>query len=359
MIENDKRKEMSQVYQIIKEYSSDSLNYLSFNEENEFFFGKNGKGVIPYIINGKKSMSIGNPICKIEDIENLVDEYINFCKEKNLKPIFTSVSDEMMKILKERNYSVIEYGEEPILDLKDFSLEGSRRAILRRNVKNVNNNGVELIEYQPQKERDYELEKQIENLSCEWYKSKKFKMNYSIGTIDFKNTYDRKFFVTKNKKGEIQTFLSFLPYSNGKKYCIDIMHRKLDTMTGVMEHAIVSAILKMKKDGIEEVSLGLAPLANIDITKENTSTAERLLNSIFNNTNLGYNFKNLFRFKKKFAPNIWKKRYLVYHKDIPLVNLALTITNTKRGKIDIKLYLRYKFFIIADIIRQYKLKSKI
>ncbi|MDR1576345.1 MAG: phosphatidylglycerol lysyltransferase domain-containing protein, partial [Treponema sp.] len=86
---------------------------------------------------------------------------------------------------------------------------------------------------------------------------------------------------------------------------------------------------------------------------------EKLMNSIFHNGNFGYNFKNLYRFKKKFDPTVWEPRYLVYHSDIPLPSLAVSIVNTKRGSTDLVLYAKYKLFLIAVGLGLYKTEQKV
>ncbi|MBY0217819.1 phosphatidylglycerol lysyltransferase domain-containing protein [Paenibacillus illinoisensis] len=357
-IEESKLEQMERAYSIIKDCSLDSQHYLSFKEESMFFFGKEGKGMISYILVGRKVMSIGDPICRLEDMERFTSEYINFCMQMKWKPIFNSVSSYMTEILKKYNFSMLKYGEEAVLELSGYTLAGGGRAALRRNVSKVEKRGVVLREYCPEYERDYVLEKEIKHLSQKWYENKKYEMNYSIGSLDFDKPYDRRFFVTVDEKGDLLTFLSFLPYDGGKRFCIDIMHRKMEAMTGVMEHAIIATAKKMKEEGIVELSLGIAPLAGIDVSKSDVSKAEKLLNSFFHNMDSGYNFKNLYRFKKKFDPSIWKPRYLVYHNDISLLDLALSITNTKRGSTDLFLYAKYKFFIIADTLGLHKAKNK-
>lgn len=357
--ENRKSDTMERAYSIIKDCSLDSQHYLSFKEDNLFFFGEKVYGMIAYVLAGKKAMSIGDPVCKFEDIEHLTGEYINFCEKKGWKPIFNSVSSYMAEILRNLNFSVLKYGEEAILDLSCHTLAGSGRSTaLRRNVSKVEKSGVTLHEYCPQKKRDYALEKEIADLSEKWYADKKYEMNYSIGGLDFDKPYDRRFFVTIDTDGSLLTFISFLPYEGGKNFCIDLMHRKIDTMTGVMEHAIISAAIKMKDDGVSKVSLGIAPLAGIDGSKSNANRAEKLMSAIFHGTDFGYNFKNLFRYKKKFDPTIWEPRYLVYHKKISLVDLAVSITNTKRGSTDLVLYAKCKLFLIAVTLGINKAENK-
>jgi phosphatidylglycerol lysyltransferase len=346
-------------YSILKECSSDSQHYLSFTEENSFFFGDKVYGLISYILVGKNAMSIGDPVCKIEDLEALTNEYIDFCKRLRYKPIFNSVSSQMAEILRKQKFSVLKYGEEAVLELSKYTLSGTSRSALRRNVSNVGKSGVTMQEYQPKTDRDYALEKEIADLSAKWLADKKFRMNYSIGTLDFENPYDRRFFYSKDKDGNLLTFLSFMPYENNKSFCIDIMIRRMDAITGVMEHAIISAVMILKEDGVSKVSLGIAPLAGIDITKPGVNKIEKVMNAIFHNGNFGYNFKNLYRFKRKFDPTTWEPRYLVYHRGIPLISLAASIVNTKRGSTDLVLYAKCKLFLIAVGLGLYKTEQKV
>lgn len=102
----------------------------------------------------------------------------------------------------------------------------------------------------------------------------------------------------------------------------------------------------MKAEGAEEVSLNIAPLAGIDVTKPDTNRAEKLMHEIFCHMDFGYDFKNLYRFKSKFDPSVWKPRYLVYDRRIPLAGLATSIANTK-GAADISLYRQYKRFFLS------------
>jgi len=241
----------------------------------------------------------------------------------------------------------VKYGEEAVLKLSEYTLAGGRKAALRHNVNKVGKSGVTLSEYRPGANRDYDLEKQISGLAEAWFAGKAFKLGFSVGDLCFGKPYDRRYFITKDADGGLLTVLSFLPYSGGSGYCIDVMYRKPDAPTGVMEHALITAATRMKADGVREVSLGLAPLAGININDPHLSRAEKLMNAVFCNTDFGYDFKNLHRFKKKFDPSVWEPRYLAYPCGVSLVDLAITVTNTKRGSVDLALYAKYKRFIIA------------
>lgn len=349
MSEESRTDVREQAYRIIRRFGNDSQHCLCLNGENSFFFGSEVCGVIPYTLSRRKAMSQGDPACRPEDTGILLDEYLAFCRENGYRPVFNSVSADVADQLRTKGYRVLKYGEEAILDMGSYSLSGGKKGALRRNTAKLNRAGVTLEEYSPEDTRNFSLEHEIAGLEEQWYEGKRLRLTYSVGDLHFEEPYGRRYFITRDSEGQLQTVLSFLPYHRGRGYCVDVMYRRPDGLTGAMEHAIISAAMKMKEDGVEEVSLNIAPLAGIDVTKPDTNRVERLMYAIYQNMDFGYDFKNLYRFKSKFGPTTWKMRYLVYDPKMPLLNLALSITNTK-GVRNIRFYLRYAGFFVSLLL---------
>lgn len=78
----------------------------------------------------------------------------------------------------------------------------------------------------------------------------------------------------------------------------------------VMDFIIVEAIDHFKAAGVKEVSLGNAPLANVDVVEgeKPESREERAVKLLFDKF---YGYKSPFNFKKKYLPD-WQGRYLAY-----------------------------------------------
>jgi phosphatidylglycerol lysyltransferase len=81
--------------------------------------------------------------------------------------------------------------------------------------------------------------------------------------------------------------------------------------------------------GFSEASLSNAPLANVGDPHGALDYGVALL---FENMNSFYGYKNLFQFKKKYAPR-WEGRYLIYPAgtDLPRVAYALTGVHSTGG----------------------------
>ncbi|MCD8078351.1 MAG: DUF2156 domain-containing protein [Lachnospiraceae bacterium] len=341
--------EMERAASIICAVGNDSQHGLTLNSENSYYFGTDLCGVFPYMLTGKRIMSQGDPACEPDKMERLIDEYLDFCRDRGYRPIFNSVSCDTADLLRTKGFRVLRYGEEAILDLAEYSLAGGKKGALRRNVAKLNRAGVVLLEYCPETARDPSLEKEISELEKQWFADKKLNLTYSVGGLQFDKPYGRRYFITRDTEGTLLTVLSFLPYRQKKGYCVDVMYRRLDGPTGAMEHAIISAAMKLKEGGVEEVSLNIAPLAGIDITRPDTVKAEKLMYEIFDKMDFGYDFKNLYRFKSKFSPTTWKPRYLVYDRRISLARLATAITDAK-GAADPALYMQYKKFFLSLLL---------
>jgi len=88
-----------------------------------------------------------------------------------------------------------------------------------------------------------------------------------------------------------------------------------------MDFLLYHSLLQLKERNYTEASLANAPLANVAAPH---GPLERGVALLFENMNEFYGYRNLFQFKKKFAPR-WEGRYLIYPKgaDLPRVAYAL------------------------------------
>ncbi len=345
-MEKGKRESRESAEQMVRNWGADPLQLLSLDSpENQYFFGPDHCGVIFYTLEGKRSLSLGDPVSSPEGQSRLITSYLEFCRQRDYRCIFNSINQQTADILKSSGYLVAKYGDEGILNLDEYNLSGGKKGAMRRNVAKLNKWGCTSEEYNPEQQRNLDLEKEISEVRQMWLADKKLSLTYSVGDLHLEHPCGRRYFVTRDGNGDLLTVLSFLPYQQETGWCIDVMYRKPDGLTGAMEHAIISAAWKLKENGAREVSLNIAPLAGIDPSAPDSNREEKLMHAIFDTMDYGYDFKSLFRFKDKFDPSEWRPRYLVYDHRISLINLARSIADVK-GASDRELKMKYaKFFL--------------
>lgn len=318
-----------QVLDLVRKYGEDSLAYLTLEDGKKYFFSKNNEGFIAYVIVGKIAVCLGNPICAKENFRNIINEFKEFCKENKLKICFSSASCQLVKILEDDNYYISKYGEEAVLDLSIYKTVGSSTSKLRQKLRRAEKCGINTIEYQPQKYRNFNLEQKIAKVSEEWYEDKNLRLGFTLGEINLDNPLDRRYFISMDENNQVQAVLVFSPFCHGEGYFLDVMRRKKrNGIPGAMEKSIIDSAVIMREEGIRWLSLGIAPLAGIDKQNEMNSL-EKCFNFTYNYMNHSYGFKTLYDYKRKFAPSQWEIRYVVHEPGLSCFKVCYALAKAR------------------------------
>lgn len=266
---------------LAKMHGKDSLNYLSFEKCKKVFISEKIEGFIAYVVVKKVALCIGDPICISNEKRGFILEFMEYCKKNKIKLCFSSITKETRDILENLDFAVSKYGEEAVIELNDYEMTGKKTLKLRQKVKRAEKAGLKVIEYTPRNSRDMDLESKIHEVSTQWFKDKKGQLSFSVGEMHLNNPIDRRYFISLDESNDVQAILMFSPYNKGKGYFLDVMRRRLDSVPGAMEHAIIKSAMKMKEEGVEAVSLGIAPLVGIDCKHEKATSLEKCMNYIY------------------------------------------------------------------------------
>lgn len=321
----------SNATELVKRYGKDSLAYLTLEKDKEYFFGSNTEGFIAYKVIDNIAVCMGNPIYQEGTLGVLYKEFIHFCKKKSYKVCFCSISNEFSMFLKEHGFSVSKYGEEALIDLNVYELKGSSTSKLRQKLRRAEKFGITVMEYIPKEYRDYNLEEKILHISEQWLANKNGKMGFSLGDLNLDKPLGRRYFVAIDEMKNLHAVLMFSPFEHGEGYFLDVMRRSFEAVPGVMEKSIIDAAMKMKAEGIKVISLGLAPLAGIEIEGVKCTTLEKGMHFMYKNFSQGYDFKNLHDYKKKFAPTLWKSRYIAHESSLSPIRVVYAMIKARKG----------------------------
>ncbi|MDD3268290.1 MAG: DUF2156 domain-containing protein [Syntrophomonadaceae bacterium] len=317
---------------LVDKHGYDSLAYLALEKDKSYFFGLDGQGFIAYIPVGKVAVCVGNPVCPPEYLLQLLSDFKRFCRQRKLKICFCSVCGELARTLHQQGYCISKYGEEALLDLCSYEMTGKKTLKLRQKIRRAEASGIKLVEYHPQEQRDALWEEQFLDVSRDWYKNKSGQLRFTLGELDFDHPWDRRFFAAMDEESRFQAILTFSPYNHRRGYYLDIMRKRQQTVPGVMEKAIIDAAMLMKSEGVEWVSLGLAPLAGIDRDNDKFNYLEKGMHFVYKNINQDYDFRSLHDYKRKFGPNHWIPRYVAYEKGLSPLTVGYAMIKARNVK---------------------------
>ena len=322
-----KENESAQVLVLLKKYGYHSQSYNILRSDKSYFYSYSDiDGVIAYVVKANVAMAAGDPVCDPSDIFSFVTEFRMFCKERKLLCCFQSITERCKTILEEMGFGMIKIGEEPIFDLENISLVGSKFRGLRKNINQAKKQGLSVGEYHPLLERRPEWESDMEELSTIW---KKFKgsgeFSFLIGEPALDNPRERKYFLSL-LDNKVDAFVVCTPVYTRNGIYFDVMRRQEKTLNGMPQLLFTESFRILKEQGYTMATLGTAPLSYEHTTdSEQSRIIKAALKLAFNRLGYFYRFKPLYKFKKQFGPSAWEGRYLAFSPKLfnPVILYAL------------------------------------
>lgn len=315
----DKKK----VQVLLRKYATNPVSEIILENDKLYYFSKTCEGVIGYTIINNIAIVAGEPICSNRNTNTILLEFKKFCFDNSLSICFCQVSDEYKTFLSKNGFIVQEYGKEAIINLDTYTLGGAKTSNVRWANNKMEKMGIKVTEYTPLISRNEIIEKQISKVSDEWLKMKKGgELSFMLGTISMDKPFDKRYFIASNSEGTVLGFMVCVPYKCKEGYFIDITRRSKDAPLGIMEKLTVDICKILKEDNVKEVSLGLAPLADIQSCNSTESIIiHRLFKFIYNHMNSFYGFKALYHYKKKYNPSIWEPRFIAFSSEASIISI--------------------------------------
>ncbi len=309
------------VARAVQGHGRHSLSAFAAQDDKHHLVVAGGKGLVAYAVRGQVAFAAGDPLCAENDAEDAAREWLEYCRHNGWTPCVYEAAEESLPVYRRLGLRSLKMAEEAIVDLGSFSLAGGKRAALRSMVHKVTRMGLTVRRYDRAAALEPAIDEQLEEISEEWLAEKRLgEMGFSIGRFSLEALHEAFVFLCLDGT-RVVAFTTWRPYRGGRAALLDLMRKRRDAPSGTMDLLVARALEELRAAGLEEASLANAPLANAG---EPRGGLEKGVSLLFENLNAFYGYKNLFQFKKKFAPG-WEGRHLVYPRgaDLPRVAYAL------------------------------------
>jgi phosphatidylglycerol lysyltransferase len=322
----DQEEELLLATDIVNKYGNSALDYFKIYWDKIFYISKNKDALISFKTHGDYAVVLEMPVCKEqEQIPELILEFENYCKQYGLRTLYYRVDEKHLPIFENLKKKHVFVGQEGVIEISQFSLEGGDRKPLRNAMNKIKKDGFtcKIIE-PPVKEG---IIQKLKSVSNEWLiEFEKKEEIFSGGAFEPKEIKNQLLFVIEDIEEKIVAFANMIPdYAQGE-VTYDLIRKTTDAPNGVMDVLIINMIEYYKNQGKKYLNLGLAPFSGID---EATNLTERTLKFAYHNLKRMQHFKGLRFFKEKFA-NRWDNKYLVYSSDFDLIQAPLVLSKISK-----------------------------
>ena len=317
--------DMDQVRKLIKhDLEQDSLGYFATRRDKSVVWASNRKAGIAYRVQGGVMLASGDPFGEYSLWPEAIAEFIKIADEHAWTPAVMGCSDRGGEVWVEHAGMIaIDIGDEAIIEVKDFTLEGRPMANVRQMVNRIKRKGYSCTTHK-WSELDNDTRSQLRKLAHEW-RYGVAERGFSMSMDRFGEDFDPDTYITIAwLNNEIKGLLYYVPWTtNGLS--LDRMQRERGTDPGVNELMIVETVEYARANNLAHVSLNFAAFRSLFERADKISAGPitRGMRNLIRFTSNFFQVESLYRFNAKFQPG-WETRYVLYPRaaDLPKVGWA-------------------------------------
>lgn len=310
--------DFSKIEAFLEKHKGNYLVHLLFLGDKNIFWAVDGTVLIPFAKYKDIIVVLGDPLGEENNISKGIIEFQEFLDLYGYRCVFYQVSEKNLPVYHDNGYYFFKLGEEAVIDLEEFNLQGSSKSNFRNVLNRFKKDGYtfELLDHP----FTSELFDQLEKVSNEWLGKRK-EMGFSLGWFDRDYLQRSPIAVLRNSESEILAFVSLLPgYDQNRSISLDLMRFVKDVPNSTMDYLILNLLIHYKEAGYSSFNLSMAPLSNVGYAP-NSHFQEKVARLVYHYGKHFYSFDGLRRYKEKFDP-VWRPKYLAYPQ---LVSLPATI----------------------------------
>jgi phosphatidylglycerol lysyltransferase len=308
--------------EIVRQHGRAPLDFFKLWPDKSLFFAPSRRAFLAYRVGGGCALVLADPVGPEEEIEPTIREFSRFCAENDWDLAFYQTLPDFLTIYERCGLTKLKLGDDAIVDLHKFTLEGKDKRGLREAVRKLERQGVQVRQYDPPLSEG--LVAHLKEVSDDWLQIPgRRERQFTLGRFEPDYVRSSPVLAATTSEGTIQAFVNSIPSYRKGETTIDMMRRRSHAPNGVMDLLMVKLMFLSRDRGFERFSLGLAPMSGF-AEKEGASAEERAIHFFFQHLTFIFSFTGIRAYKAKFATD-WEPRYIVHHNvmDLPRVALAL------------------------------------
>ncbi|HET6876173.1 MAG TPA: phosphatidylglycerol lysyltransferase domain-containing protein [Jatrophihabitans sp.] len=304
--------------------SRDSLGYFALRRDKSVVWSASGKAAITYRVVLGVALVSGDPIGDPEAWPGAIATYRQLVEEHAWTPAVMGCSELGATVFKrEYGLAALQLGDEAVVEVKDFTLEGRPMRGVRQACTRVARAG-----YDVRTERVGKLAAEdVAELrsAAEAWRGDAVERGFSMALSRLGDPADADcVVVTARHDGRLAGLLHFVPWG-ADGLSLDLMRRDRAADNGLNEYMIAALLESAPELGVGRVSLNFAVFRDAIERGERIGAGPvlRLWRSVLVFASRWWQIESLYRFNAKFRP-CWEPRFISFPstRDIPRIAVA-------------------------------------
>jgi phosphatidylglycerol lysyltransferase len=314
--------ETERAKRLIEQFGRSSMDYFKTYYDKFLFVPAEINAFLSYRVSKSYAVVLETPVSENSDeMKKCIKSFNQYCYENGLKDIYYRVPKESLSLFSELSKKNLFIGQEGVVNLNAFSLEGGEKKSIRNALNKIKEQGYTSHINAPPL-RDGLIQK-LKAVSEEWLKiTGRSEIVFSQGMFIEKEIKDQTVIAVENSEEKIIAFLNIVPDYVKNEGTYDLLRRTTDAPNGIMDYMLIEIFNYFKTEGIQYVNLGFAPMSGLDDPHNFT---EKSLKFAYEKIRSFSHYKGQRDYKEKFNP-IWNDRFLIYSNDYDLLQIPAVLT---------------------------------
>jgi lysyl-tRNA synthetase class 2 len=294
---------------LVRAHGEDTLAFFKLRADKQYLFSADRRAFVGYTIENGVLLLSGDPVGPDDAFPGLLREVHAFAEARGLKLGALGASQSLRPVYEELGLRTIYLGDEAVVELGRFSLEGRPIRKVRQSVTRLGKAGytAELCELRSLCPGTLGQVEEVVERGRQGAPERGFSM--AMESLQGQHDHETLVVIARDGDGEIRGVLHFVPCYGRPAVSLSFMRRDPETPNGLTEFLVVRAIELLRECGVEELSLNFAAFAKWMHSPDKRH--ERVLGKLIALGNPFFQIESLYRFNAKFFPR-WEPRFLVY-----------------------------------------------
>jgi len=314
--------ERTRAAEIVDAHGCSALDFFKVWPDKSFFFPASGDCFVAYRVGANLAVALGDPVGPEDKIEMAVREFKTFCAGNDWGTAFHQALPDFLPIYDKLGFNRLKLGDDAIVELGKFSLDGKAMKDLRHTQNKMEKAGIRIERWQPPVPNG--VLQQIKAVSDEWlHIGGRRERQFTLGLFDWDYVKSTPITAALDKEGQVLAFVNLIRSYRKGEATIDLMRHSKGSPPGVMDYLFINVFDHFKAEGYTRFNLGMAPMSGFQEGEEAT-IEERAVHYFMQHMNFLFSFKGLRAYKAKFA-TLWEPRYVIYEDPLALARHAVAI----------------------------------
>ncbi|MGW3356126.1 bifunctional lysylphosphatidylglycerol synthetase/lysine--tRNA ligase LysX [Streptomyces bungoensis] len=316
--------EEARVRALLRKYGDrDSLGYFATRRDKAVVFSPSGKAAVAYRVEAGVCLASGDPVGDPEAWPHAIAAWLDTARRHAWAPAVMGASEDGARAYARAGLGALQLGDEAILHVPGFDLDGRDMRVTRQAVHRVRRTGATCRIRRHATLSEHEMEEIVRKADA--WRDTETERGFSMALDRLGDPADGDCLLVEalGDDGRLLALLSFVPWGRDG-ISLDLMRRDRTAPNGVMEFMVAELCAAAPKMGVHRISLNFAVFRSAfeEGARIGAGPVLRLWRRLLLFLSRWWQLEALYRSNAKYHPE-WYPRFLCYADAASLARIGL------------------------------------